>query len=130
MDSLRFYDVGNTATIDTTLAIGTVAPSSSDDTELRLQNTSDLYQAEDVTVTITGPDAVQLWLSADGDTFGPSINLGDIPPGGISPAFWLRRVTPSTSPVSTRTAALSAQPVGWTTYMDTSASDNVPITED
>lgn len=130
MDSLRFYDVANTQTLTTALDIGTVAPASSDDTELRLQNLSDQYQAEDVTVTVTGDDAVQLWLSADGDVFGPAITVGDIPPGGVTPAFWLRRVTASTTPTGAQSAALSAQPVGWTTYTDTSTSDNVAITED
>lgn len=130
MDYLRFYDIENNATIDTALDIGSVARSSSDDTQLRLENLSDQYQAEDVTVSITGADAVQLWLSADGDTFGPSLALGDIPPGGVSPTFWLRRVTHTGSPGGQRSAALRVQPVGWTSWTDDSTSGNVPITED
>lgn len=131
MDALRFYDV-ETATVAVSLSLGTVAPASSDDTLLRVQNISDLYQAEDVTVQVsTGPDAVQLWLSADGDRFSSSIDVGAVPPGGYSPPFWLRRVTPSTNVGGACNAALQASCASWSNPVDTSLSTNVPIsTED
>jgi hypothetical protein len=126
MPFLQFFDVETQANIST-LNIGTVAPSSSDDTPLRLLNTSDQFQAEDVTVAATGTDAVQLWLSLDGDSFAASINIGDIPPSGTSDTFWLRRVTPSTSATGGRSAALSATPAAWTAPVDTSSTDNIPL---
>lgn len=127
METLGFYDVENAA-IPTTLAIGTVAPSSSDDTMLRVINNSDLYQAEDVTVTISGPDAIELWLSTDGDTYSSSIDVGDIPPGGVSGTFWLRRVTASDSASGGHSGSLVATPAGWASPVDTSASVNIPLT--
>jgi hypothetical protein len=84
MQSLTFYEY-DTVTALSVLPIGQVAPASSDDTALRLYNTSDIYQAQAVTVTLTGDDAIQLWLSTDGDTFGPAISVGDIPPNALSP---------------------------------------------
>jgi hypothetical protein len=130
MQSLTFYEY-DTVTALSVLPIGQVAPASSDDTALRLYNTSDIYQAQAVTVTLTGEDAIQLWLSTDGDTFGPAISVGDIPPNALSPIFWLRRVTASTEPVGACTAALTAIPTGWAYPVDNSSSMIVPLeTED
>jgi hypothetical protein len=130
MENLAFYEY-DTVTALSGLPIGQVAAGSSDDTALRLYNTRDIYQAEAVTVTLTGDDAIQLWLSTDGDTFGPAINVGDIPPNALSPIFWLRRVTVSTEPVGTCTAALTAIPTGWAYPVDNSSSMIVPLeTED
>lgn len=130
MESLGFYDV-EIATTTTTLDIGTVAPTSSDDSMLRVVNNSDLYQAEDVTVTVAGPDAIQLWLSNDGDNFSASIGVGDIPPGGLSGTFWLRRVTPANSALGARHAVVVATPNSWSNPVDTSTSGNVALsTED
>lgn len=130
MEALAFYDIA-TVSNPTTLDIGIGAPGSSDDTLLRVSNLSDLYQAEDVTVEVTGPDALQLWLSLDGDTFTTAITVGDIPPGGGSPTIWLRRVTSSTTSPGDYQAALTATPTGWTHPVDTTPSDNIPLdTED
>lgn len=126
MNSLTFYDVSTVST-PTTLTLDDAAPGSSDDTMLRVLNTSDLYQAEDVTVSLTGPDAIQLWLSTDGDTFTASIEVGDIAPGGTSATFWLRRVTPTTHSPGTCTAQLTATPTAWTSPVDTSGSTNIPL---
>lgn len=125
MESLTFYDISAGAVV-TDQNLGQVAPSSSDDIMLRLANLSDLYQAKDVTVTVEGPDEVQLWLSLDGDTFTDTVQLGDIQPGASSATFWLRRVTPAdaTGPC---TADLSAAPTAWVSAADTSPSDNVPL---
>lgn len=127
MDTLRFYIV-DTAAVVTTFDIGTVGPASSDDTRVRVQNTGDTYQAEDVIVSVAGPDAIQLWLSLDGDVFTPTVTLGDIAPGANSSTFWLRRVTPDGTAGGSYTADLIATPAGWTSAADTSTSDNVPIT--
>lgn len=126
MDALTFYAVESASTI-TDLDLATVAPASSDDTRLRVQNTSDTYQAEDVIVSVSGTDAIQIWLSTDGDSYSPGIALGDIPPGGSSLTFWLRRVTPSTA-AGDCSAVLTATPGGWTNAADSSVSDNIPIT--
>lgn len=127
MDTLRFYVV-ETASVMTAFDLGTVGPASSDDTRVRVQNTSDSYQAEDVTVSVAGTDAVQLWLSLDGDVFTPTVTLGDIAPGANSSTFWLRRVTPSSTAAGTCTAGLTATPAGWTSAADTSTSENTFIT--
>lgn len=128
METLSFYDVENAAST-TTLDIGTVAPHSSDDSMLRVVNNSGLYQAQDVIVSVTGDDAIQLWLSTDGDTFAASISVGDISPGGSSPTFWLRRVTDST--IGTCSASVQATPARFSDPMDTSTSDNIALnTED
>lgn len=129
MDSLAFYDIRSVAVI-ADLDVGDTAPASSDDTMLRVVNTSDLYQANDVTVTVDGADAVQLWLSTDGDTFTASIDVGDIQPGGSSLTFWLRRVTPSTASTGPCTAQLSASPTAWVNAADTSSSDNIALETD
>lgn len=127
MEKLSFYDVEKAATV-TTLAIGDVARASSEDFMLRVHNDSDLYQAKDVTVSITGDDAVQLWLSPDGDQFAASIDLGTIAPGGTSNVFWLRRVTPSAEVNGANcSAALSVTPAEWTDPVDTSTSDNIAL---
>lgn len=130
MDALRFYVVETASITLVSLQLGTVAPASSDDTLLRIQNISTLYQAQDVTVSFTTslPDSVQLWLSDDGDTFAGSLDLGAIPPGGYSPTFWLRRVTPSTSSTGQRSGMLAAKCTQWTNPVDVSTSDNTPIT--
>jgi hypothetical protein len=132
MDALIFYDVSGITTT-TSLDLGTVAPATSDDTQLRVYNSSGFYQAQDVTVTITGPDATQLWLSLDGDVFGGTAEVGDIPPGGYSPIFWLRRINDSFSITGARTATLQATPASWSDPDDTAGtSDNIPLdtTED
>lgn len=124
MQTLEFRSYESVDAI-TTLQYGHVAPRSSDDTMMRVVNVGDAYQAEDVTLTVTGDDAAQLYLSADGDIFTASINVGDIPPQASSAAFWLRRVTPSTIADATScTATLAATPAAWTLPVDASASDN------
>lgn len=129
MNTLSFYTDAST-TVLSTLALGAVAPSSSDDTALRLFNNSDQYQAEDVSVTVSGDDVIQLWLSADGDDFSTSLALGDLPPQAFSAIFYLRRVTDSNDSGAC-TGTLSAAPSAWTNPVDTSVSPNTPLpTED
>lgn len=126
MDALTFFDVAANAGT-TTVAIGTVAPGSSDDTQLRVYNNSDLYQAEDVTVSLDGPNQGQLYLSADGDVFTTSVDVGDIPPGAYSPPFWLRRVTAHMVANGSYSATLLATPAAWTSPTDAGTSANVPL---
>lgn len=129
METLAFYDVA-TVSNPTTLSLGTAAPGSSDDILLRVSNLSDLYQAEDVTVEVAGTDSLQLWLSLDGDVFVTGIAVGDIPAGGSSQPFWLRRVTASDAAPGGYQAVLSATPTGWTHPVDTSASVNIALDTD
>lgn len=122
MDALSFYDVDNVALI-TTLDLGEVAPSSSDDITLRVVNISDQHQADDVTVST---DAPGLLLSVDGEVFTASIDVGGIVPKGTSAPFVLRRVTASTEHGG-GSATLTATPAAWTGSFDQSTSDNIPL---
>ncbi len=126
MDSLTFCS--SNLTVLTELDLGDAPAGSSDDYALRIMNNSDLYQAEDVTVTATGDDAIQLWLSVDDDSFTASINIGDIAPHSASEVFWLRRVTATTDSGSGN-ASLSAVPASWSPPIDTATSDNVALEE-
>jgi YbbR domain-containing protein len=126
MEALAFFDVYANATT-TGIAIGNVTPSSSDDTQLRVYNTSDLYQAHEVTVTIDGPNDGQLYLSVDGDEFTASIDIGDIPPGAYSSTFTMRRVTNRMTQDQDYTATLVATPTAWTDPAGANASNNVPL---
>lgn len=129
MDALRFYVIdiaGSPEEYD----IGTVGPMSSDDTRLRVHNDHDLFKAEEVLISVSGPDQLQLWLSTDALTWVSAVNVGDIPPGGASETFFLRRVTPVDSALGERSALLVAQADSWTEPVDTSASDNIAMTED
>lgn len=129
MESLAFSSSNDSITL-TALDLGQAKDASSDDMILRVQNLSGSYQAEDVTVTVSGTDAIQLWLSTDGEVFGDTIDVGDIPPGSASGVFWLRRVSVLAAS-GAFTAQLSAIPASWSEPIDTSTSDNVPlITED
>src|ERR1044072_6060654 len=130
LDALAFFDV-ETATATTAVNLGFAAPHSSADKPLRVVNTNDTYQAEDVTVTV-GSDhqSIQLWLSLDGENFLPSITIGDIPPGGPTDTFWLRRATPARSPLGGRSGALPAAAAAWIHPMDASITDNLPVIED
>lgn len=129
MDTLVFY-TSDYMIAQTSLALGFVAPASSDDTAMVLVNPSDSYQANDVTVHASGDDSDQLYLSTDGDTFGPSIVVGDIPPNANSAPFWLRRVTPSTAGLGAATASLTATPDTWSDVTDASTSTNVSLDAD
>lgn len=126
MDSLSFYDVESGALI-TTLDLGAINRCTSDDTQLRVYNNSTSYQSEQVTVSATGTDEGQLWVSNDGDRFYASVLLGDIPPQSYSPPFTLRRVTPLSAPEQAFTASISALPVGWTSPVDTTTSGVTPL---
>lgn len=126
METLVFFSATE-ATALSAVDLGAVAPRSSDDTALRVHNTSDLYQAQDVTVTVSGSDADQLWLSLDGDVYTASVDLGDIPPGAGSPVFWLRRVTAHDTPTGACAGQVAAAPAAWTSTVDTSTTANVPL---
>jgi len=129
MDDLAFYDYADPSAAITALNLGTVAPRSSADSLLLIYNGSDSYQANDVTVTVTGDDADQLLLSLDGDSFTVSIDVGTIAPNATSPAFYLRRVTPSTAAAS-GSARLDTVPASWSDPVDISASDNIGLDVD
>lgn len=126
--ALVFYDYQEFEAL-TALALGAVPSRSSDDTQLQVRNPSLTYQADDVTVAVSGPNANQLWLSVDGEAFYSQINIGLIAPSGGSQPFWLRRVTPSTAS-GTGTANLTATPAAWTDPVDVSASANVGLDTD
>jgi hypothetical protein len=115
-----------TITAVTALPLSNVAPSSSADSGLWITNDSD-YRAEDVVVQVSGTNSNQLWLSLDGITFTPSIDVGDISPGGASIPFWLRRVTASTDALGGCSASIVATPASWTIPIDDSTSTNIPL---
>ncbi len=125
MDALAIFNPAVAANV-TALALGAAAPSSSDDITLRVANTSDLYRAREVTVSVGGNNQAQLHVSINGDDFYPSIIVGDIAPGGLSIPFTLRRVTPYNSQ-ATCAAVLTVTPAGWANPADTSPSDDVGL---
>lgn len=125
MEALAIFNPGTAANV-AAVSLGTVAPSSSDDVVLRVANTSDIYSAHIVTVAVGGNNQAQLHLSINGDDFYPQVTVGDIPPGGLSIPFTLRRVTPYNS-LGGCTATLTATPTAWTNPTDTSTSDDVPL---
>lgn len=125
MENLVFVDAEVSGT-SVMLNLGAVAPSSSADSRLRLDNPDDTYQAESVHVSVSGTDAAQLLLSVDGDEFHSSIQIGDITPGGSSPTFWLRRVTPADASGNC-VASLVATAGSWSIPADNSSSPNVPL---
>lgn len=132
MDKLVFFNDNQNVLINqveiTAVDLGTVGLASSDDTRLRIYNPSDTYQADDVVVSSENAD--MLLLSLDGDTFGPTAELGDLPPQGISDTFVMRRITASTANYGVLvTARLSAEPGAWVPPIDTSPSDNIPLPE-
>lgn len=96
-----------------TCDLGVVAARSSDDIQLRITNLDTEYTATGITVTVTGGAAAQLWLSDDGEVFGDSVQVGDVPALAASAPFWLRRVTPSTAAAGAYTAGLLATATGW-----------------
>lgn len=118
METITFRTSNNTTL--TALNLGPVAAGSSDDQALRLSNNSDTYQAQDVTVSVHGSDATQLWLSTGDDMFAPAIDVGDIAPGSTSAVFWLRRVT-AASATGAAGATLTARPASWTIPADPAA---------
>lgn len=127
METLVFYEY-TTSDVLIGLDFGAVAPRSSADTMLRIGNPSDIYQAEDVIVTVADDaDGGQLWISLDGDVFGTSIDLGDVPPNSVSGPFWLRRVTASTQADGECAATLRAYPTAWVYPIDNNASQNMPL---
>jgi hypothetical protein len=131
MPALTFYDVQNSAATSY-LDLGTVAAATSDDTQLRVYNTSGAYQAEDVTVALDGSSANDLYLSLNGDTFTATVKVGDIPPGAYSPVITVRRVTDHLNPAGVHTARLLATPARWSLPDDIGTSTTIPLdtTED
>lgn len=123
---LGFFDAENVEAT-TELDLGEVAPGSSDDSGMWITNDSDM-RAEDVVITVYGDNPHCLLLSLDGVTFTASINVGSVAPGGASTPFWVRRITPSSTPTDTiSTANLMATPGSWVDITDDSTSDNIPL---
>lgn len=112
MDALSFYDVAATGTT-TGLDLGTIAPVSSDDTQLRIYNSSTSAQADNVIVTVDGDNDSDIYLSTDGARFTATAEVGDIAPGSYSSVFWMRRVTDSFALNGTYTATLHATAGSW-----------------
>lgn len=130
METLSFYSTEQPAAL-TELDLGVVGLGTSDDTRMQVYNSSDTYQAADVTVAASGDGADQLWFSLDGEVFTDRAELGDIAPLATSTIFTLRRVTPSDASTALVTSSLSATPTGWTLPVDTSSSDDMALpTED
>lgn len=127
MDALVFYDV-STAIAVTTLDLGTVAAASSDDTQLRIYNTSGSYQANDVVVSVTGSNNLDLYLSTDGLLFTATAEVGDISPGGYSPVVWMRRITDHFASAGVRSATVQVTPGSWSNpTVDSGTSDITPL---
>ncbi len=128
MNFLVFYDAADATTAITISNLGTCAPGSSADSQYFVYNTSDSFQANDVTITLAGPQADQIWLSLDGDRFTASVELGDIAPNAGSLPLYLRRVTPTgTAQGAACAAQLIATPSSWSDAVDYSLSTNIGL---
>lgn len=112
MDDLSFFGYLDPTQL-TTVDLGTVAPRSSADVQIRVTNLNEDYTATAVAVGVDGPHADQLLLSVDGEVFTQTVALGDLPASASSAPFWLRRVTPSTATAGACTATLTATAQSW-----------------
>lgn len=113
MDTLAIWGFTTDAAA-TRLNMGAATPlRTTNDLRFRVKNTSTLYAAKAVTVSLTGPDAGQLYLSLDGITFTATAELGDLAATATSAPIWLRRVTPSTAALGAHTATVQATPTAW-----------------
>lgn len=87
--------------------------------DFRVKNPSSTLTAQQVSLTFealtdTTPSNVSAHnLSLDGVTFTPSVNLGDLAPGQISPTIRARRVTPSNAVVGLHLVGMVASAAGW-----------------
>lgn len=97
----------------TTLDFGSSPAGSSADLTFRVRNMSTLYTAQGVTVGLTGTDATQCYVSADGLTFIATVTLGDLLPSAVSGLLYLRRVTPTGSSTGAKTCNLHLQAASW-----------------
>lgn len=98
---------------------GNVPRASSADKTFRVKNLSTDQTAQSVEVF---PEALtpgipsvagMLMLSLDGVTFTPSVNLGDLSPGEVSPVITTRRVIPANAQVSVWSARFVADADTW-----------------
>jgi hypothetical protein len=100
---------------------GAVARASSADRVVRVRNMSTDYTAVGVTVAVQAPPddtavpgtAVQHLLSADGDTFAATAELGDLDPLQTSGPLALRRVTAPDANAGPGRFVLVAGPAAW-----------------
>lgn len=99
---------------------GNVPRGSSADRTFRIKNMSSSLVAEGVEVYVEsltpGSPSVpgMLLFSIGGGPFAPSVTVGDLDPGEISPVITLRRNIPSNAQVSVWSARLVADVTSWT----------------
>src|SRR5689334_4306031 len=113
-DSLAVWSLTSDAAL-TTINQGDAPAGSSADSSFRVKNQSMVYRALNVTVTLTGANATDCYLSADGHTFTAALSLGDLLPSGVTDVLYLRRVTPAASGTGTKTCNLQLQAASWAT---------------
>lgn len=98
---------------------GDTPRSSSADRTCRVKNMSATLTAEAITLafdalTDTTPSVpAQFLVSEDGTTFTATADLGDLPPGGISPILTVRRNTPTNAALSVWEPRVIAQASSW-----------------
>lgn len=119
-DRLSFREVGSDVEVGPThFDWGNVPRASSADKTFRVKNLSSTKTAQSVEVY---PEALtpgvpsvasMLLLSLDGVSFTPSVSLGDLSPGEISPTITTRRVVPSNAQVSVWSARYVADADSW-----------------
>lgn len=122
-DKLAFYGFSSAAQV-TSLPLGLVAPSSSDDTMMRIANLDYDNQASGVAVSVTDTTK-SLYVSVDGVVFGSTVDLGTVPPQAASVPFWVRRVTASTVTAGNYTANLTAVATAWSLPADYNPDDTL-----
>lgn len=115
-----WHPVDDEPITETFLPWGDVAPGSSADQRLRVRNASDDYTAAAVVVAVgdpADPDAVsaagQHLVSADGYTFTPAVDIGDLAPGATSDPIVLRRITAPETPDGPAGFTLTATATTW-----------------
>lgn len=114
-DQLAIWGVRTDARM-TRIDFGSVPRRSSGDEVFRVRNQSTQYLARGVRANVEAvtPFAdTQFLLSLDGASFTAAVDLGDLPPGAISPVITLRRVTPSTTPAGDHKARLHVVATTW-----------------
>lgn len=98
---------------------GDTPRNSSADRTCRVKNLSATLTATAVTAAFdiltdaTPSVPAQFLISEDGTTFGATADLGDIPPGGLTPVLTVRRNTPANAALSVWEPRIIAQASSW-----------------
>ncbi len=92
--------IGPSPDVRHSVILGSDAPSSSEDTEVHIQNLSYLHTAKKISVSValdptteTDPLYARFLLSLDGLSWAPTLSIAEISPRGVSPSIRIRRIS-------------------------------------